>query len=98
MFVPALKMPVAKARSFFGNHSVTALMPPGKPPPSPTPSRIRTRMKCVIERAAAWAMCASVQSVNATARPSFAPMRSTKRPKNRYDSAYAAWNQVTMLA
>jgi len=30
VFVPALKMPVASARSFLGNHSATALMAPGK--------------------------------------------------------------------
>src|SRR6266513_2685209 len=30
VFVPALKMPVASARSLLGNHSATALMAPGK--------------------------------------------------------------------
>src|SRR4051812_13044754 len=36
-FDPALKMPVAKARSFFGNHSPTVLMAAGKLPDSPEP-------------------------------------------------------------
>ena len=34
---PALKMPVASARSFAGNHSVTDLRPAGKLPLSPMP-------------------------------------------------------------
>ena len=33
MFVPELKMPVANARSFFGNHSAMALIAAGKLPP-----------------------------------------------------------------
>src|SRR4029077_9720119 len=37
IFVPALKMPVARARSFFGNHSVTALMLAGNTAASPKP-------------------------------------------------------------
>src|SRR4029077_9992871 len=36
-FVPELKMPGAIARSFFGNHSATALIEPGKLPASPMP-------------------------------------------------------------
>jgi hypothetical protein len=34
---PALKMPVAKLRSFFGNHSETVLIAEGKLVASPTP-------------------------------------------------------------
>src|SRR5213076_2596986 len=41
VFVPALKIPVASARSFLGNHSATALMAPGKFADSATPSRAR---------------------------------------------------------
>src|SRR5213082_3351159 len=37
VFVPALKIPVASARSFFGNHSATALIAPGKLADSPSP-------------------------------------------------------------
>ena len=37
MLVPELKMPVARARSFFGNHSATALIDAGKLPASPSP-------------------------------------------------------------
>ncbi len=42
-FVPELKMPVASARSFFGNHSATVLIDAGKFPASPNPSRNRIR-------------------------------------------------------
>ena len=45
MFVPELKMPVAKARSRFGNHSATVLIAAGKLPASPSPSRNRISMK-----------------------------------------------------
>ena len=38
MLVPELKMPVAKARSFFGNHSAIVLMAAGKLPDSVNPS------------------------------------------------------------
>src|SRR2546430_10980688 len=42
VFVPALKMPVASARSFLGNHSATALMAPGKFADSATRSEEHT--------------------------------------------------------
>ncbi len=45
MFVPELKMPVANARSFFGNHSAVVLIAAGKLPPSPSPSRNRAMAK-----------------------------------------------------
>src|SRR5581483_11653086 len=37
--VPALIIPIAVARSLVGNHSATARVAAGKPPPSPIPSR-----------------------------------------------------------
>jgi len=40
MFVPALKTPVAKPSSFFGNHSATLLILAGKTPASPNPRQI----------------------------------------------------------
>ena len=45
MLVPALKSPVANARSRFGNHSATVLIAAGKLPDSPRPSTKRTTMK-----------------------------------------------------
>src|SRR5579862_8918289 len=44
-FVPALKRLVAKARSRFGNQSVTALIAEGKLPPSPNPKAERAARK-----------------------------------------------------
>src|SRR3989442_15819144 len=40
-FVPALKMPVVRARSFLGNHSATVLIEAGElaPPPRPRAKR-----------------------------------------------------------
>src|SRR6267378_1118313 len=64
---PALKMPVAKARSFLGNHSATDLMLAGKTPASPKPSAKRAAAKLTKEPAAAWAMEARLQNVMATA-------------------------------
>ena len=43
--VPALKRPVAKARSFFGNHSATDLIAAGKLAASPRPSAKRAAPK-----------------------------------------------------
>src|SRR5215475_13543218 len=47
--VPALKIPVARARSFFGNHSATVLMEAGKLPASPSPSANRTTMNPITD-------------------------------------------------
>src|SRR5436309_15971852 len=41
MFVPELKIPVASARSAFGNHSATVLIAAGKLLDSPSPSANR---------------------------------------------------------
>lgn len=41
MFVPELKIPVAKARSFFGNHSATVFIADGKFPDSVKPRNER---------------------------------------------------------
>ena len=65
--LPALNRPAAKARSRLGNHSATALMPAGKPPPSPTPSSIRAAMNPLAERTAAWLIWPMVQMTKATA-------------------------------
>ena len=48
-FVPALKIPVARARSFLGNHSATVLIDAGKLPASPSPRRKRTTINPTTE-------------------------------------------------
>ncbi|MNN94393.1 hypothetical protein D3C81_2130060 [compost metagenome] len=83
ILVPALNRPVAKARSFLGNHSATALMPPGKPPASPTPRIMRAMMKCDRSRAAPCIMWPICQIRKAIPRPQRAPILSITRPKIR---------------
>src|SRR4051812_31922133 len=50
--LPALKIPVASARSRDGNHSATVLIDAGKLPDSPRPSPNRAMLNCT-------ALCAS---------------------------------------
>ena len=45
MVDPALKIDVAKARSFLGKYSAVTLIAAGKLPDSPTASTIRAAMK-----------------------------------------------------
>ena len=51
--LPALKTPVASARSRFGNHSATAFTPAGKLPDSPMPRRARATLNPVTVRTSA---------------------------------------------
>src|SRR6185437_5472812 len=53
-FEPELKMPVASALSFLGNHSATVLMPAGKLPDSPNPSMNRTTPNPRTDVTSAW--------------------------------------------
>ena len=62
MFVPALKMPVDNARSFFGNHSATVLILAGKFPDSPSPSEKRATKKLLSELHSAWPIEATLQN------------------------------------
>src|SRR6266852_6905418 len=65
--VPALKIPVARARSFLGNHSATHLMLAGKTPASPNPKAKRAAIKLENEKASAWTIEAKLQKIMATA-------------------------------
>ena len=60
---PLLKIDMAKARSFTGNHSAQTLAAPGQLPASPRPSRKRKTLKPAAPRAVAWAMAAIDHSV-----------------------------------
>ena len=53
VLVPALKIPVARARSSFGNHSAMALIAPGKLADSPSPSSARAAENPAVVRAKA---------------------------------------------
>src|SRR4029453_10821881 len=57
-FVPALKIPVANARSRAGNHSATVLMDAGKFADSPSPRAKRAALKPAAVRASACAIAA----------------------------------------
>ena len=67
IFVPALKIPVASARSFLGNHSATVLMLAGKTPDSPKPNADRATIKLVKELPKACAIEARLQKTMASA-------------------------------
>ncbi len=94
--LPALKRPVAKARSLRGNHSATVLIEAGKFADSPRPRTKRATPKPNADRANAWAMEARLQTTMATANPRFVPTRSRMRPATSRPRAYAAWKAVTM--
>src|SRR6476469_707669 len=61
MLEPELKMPVANALSFLGNHSATVLIAAGKFPASLTPKTERTTPKPKTPFAKAWQTAATLQ-------------------------------------
>src|SRR5215213_11547394 len=89
-FDPELKMPVASARSFFGNHSATVLIEAGKFPASPRPRKKRAMPKPKAERASACPIAATDQKMMANEKPLRVPNLSIKPPTTRSPSAYAA--------
>ena len=66
---PALKMPMASARSRRGNHSAVAARVQGNRPDSPSPMGMRTKVKPTVLVTKACAMCAMVQMVTAMVPP-----------------------------
>jgi hypothetical protein len=79
-FVPALKIPVASARSFFGNHSATVLMQAGKLPASPNPSANLATLNPATVLTSAWPMAATLQSSTDKEKPLRVPSQSITRP------------------
>ena len=86
---PELKMPVASARSFGGNHSAVALIAAGKFPLSPRPRKNRAIPKPITERTSACAIAARLHNPVTSGYPLRHPSRSTSRPANTTPSAYA---------
>src|SRR3954465_11930255 len=82
-FVPALKMPVANARSFRGNHSAVVLMAAGKFPDSPKPRAARAMLNVFAVDANAVAMAAKLHAVIDAAYPLLTPILSINRPAPR---------------
>src|ERR1700682_431513 len=96
VFVPALKIPVASARSLWGNHSATALMEPGKMADSLTPSIARANENPAAVLANAWPIAAILHATTAVAKPRRTPLQSITRPAARKPNAYAKLNHETM--
>src|SRR6267378_3734368 len=93
VLVPALKMPVARARSSLGNHSPTVLMAPGKLADSPRPRSARAAEKAAVVRARAWPIAARRHTTTAVAKPRRTPTRSSQRPAIRKPNAYTSVNE-----
>ena len=81
--VPELKMPVASARSFCGNHIATALMDAGKLAASARPSTKRTIMKPSTVATRPCAAAAIDQRISAPASAFLTPNLSTKNADQR---------------
>ena len=63
IFAPELKIPVASARSFLGNHSATVLIAAGKLPASPRPNKPRIKAKLIVPVASACNIAAILQTI-----------------------------------
>src|SRR5262249_15183516 len=95
-FDPALKIPVASARSRRGNHSATVLIADGKLPASPNPNRNRAAPKPSTLLASAWLIAATLHTQIVSAYPIRVPSLSMIAPAHSRPIAYAPWNAVTM--
>src|SRR5689334_18355939 len=93
--VPALKIPVARARSFLGNHSATVLIEAGKFPASPSPSAKRATLKPATVLTSACAIAAMLQIRTESEKPLRVPSQSITRPAASSPIAYAVWNAKT---
>ena len=96
--VPELKMPVASARSFCGNHIATALMDAGKLAASATPRMKRMMMKPMTVATRPCPAAATDQRISAIASAFFTPKRSTNTPMGDGNAAYAKVNANVIQA
>src|SRR6478672_741809 len=78
--VPALIIPMAVARSLNGNHSATARVAAGKPPPSPTPSKNRLAASMAKFSASPWLAQAIDQNTIIRKNPRRVPRASLSLP------------------
>src|SRR5690348_17899477 len=86
-FDPALKIPVANARSRAGNHSATVLIDAGKFPDSPSPSAKRASANPFAVFASAVDIAAMLHAITDAESPFRVPKRSIMRPATRKPSA-----------
>jgi len=87
MAVPALMIPIAVDRSWMGNHSATARVAAGKPPPSPMPSSRRLTASIPTLVASPWLAQASDQNTMMARRPARVPTTSISLPPPAYITA-----------
>src|SRR5688572_28378680 len=87
IFVPELKIRVAKARSFLGNHSATVFMAAGKFADAVTPNALRATIKPRVLLTSAWPTAAKLQKKVARKYPIFVPTLSMTRPENTIPNA-----------
>src|SRR4051794_7877903 len=95
---PLSKNAVARARSFFGNHSETALVAAGQFADSPSPSRNRNARK-VVKPCAAEVTTETIEYQRTVkVSPRLVPIRSRRRPNVACPNTYAARKAITMFA
>ena len=80
-------MPIAVARSRAGNHSATALVAAGKPPPSPMPNRKRLAASIPNPVAKPWLAQANDHQIMINRKPRRVPTASTSLPPPAYMAA-----------
>src|ERR1041385_7590255 len=78
---PLSNRATAQPRSFFGNHSATALVAAGQLADSPAPSRKRKNAKLRRPPASDVSMAAIEYQITVIVRPLRVPIRSIKRPE-----------------
>src|SRR6476661_2565258 len=94
---PELKMPVARALSFLGNHSAVVLIAAGKLPDSVKPKAALATKKPRVDFTKACPIAAILQATIATAYPSLLPHLSIRRPTPSSPMAYDTWKAMTRL-
>lgn len=81
MFALLLKIPVASARSFLGNHSAMVLIDAGKLPASPMPNKLRIiTCRVIVLPASAFNIPKTDHMISDKARPNFVPILSIIQP------------------
>ena len=91
-----MNIPVAKARSFLGNHSATVLIAAGKFPASKRPNAKRAMPNPKALLANACPIAAKLQPVSTVEYPDLVPTISIILPINNNPIAYAALKAVTI--
>ena len=91
---PPLKIAIAIARSFCGNHSAITFAAPGQFPASPNPRKNEQTAKLTIPTRNACAIAATHHTTIDTLNPIRAPNRSYSRPLTLWLIVYASNNKL----